>query len=65
VSKLIFLEIKQLIDLLPKAPFNFDATMHKPDHFPSADNKWEPGIRWQTMIWKKVPIGLKFENMET
>jgi len=65
VSKPIFLEIKQVIELFPKAPFNFDSTIHKPDHFPSTDNEWEPGIRWQTMIWKKVPIGLKFENQVT
>jgi len=45
VSKPIFLEIKQVIELLPKAPFNFDATMHKPDHFPSTDNEGKTGIR--------------------
>jgi len=65
VSKPIFLEINQVTELFPKAPFNFDATIHKPDHFPSTDNEWKPGIRWQTMIWKKVPIGLKFENQGT
>ena len=65
MSKPIFLEIKRVTELFPKAPFNFDATMHKPDHFPTADNEWEPGIRWQTMIWKKVPIGFKFENKGT
>jgi len=62
VSKPIFLEIKQVTELFPKAPFNFDATMHKPDHFPSADNKWETGMRWQTILWEKIPLGLKFEN---
>lgn len=51
--------------LLPKAPFNFDATMHKPDHFPSADNAWEPGIRWQTMLWQERSLGLKFEDQGT
>lgn len=65
MSKPIILKIKQVKELFPKAPFNFDSTMHKPDHFPSADNKWEPGIRWQTMLWKKVLIGLKFENQAT
>ena len=39
------LEFKHTVELFPKAPFNFDATMHKPDHFPSSDNEWEPGIR--------------------
>ncbi|GAG66052.1 unnamed protein product, partial [marine sediment metagenome] len=37
MSKLMILKFKHIIELLPKAPFNFDSTMHKPDHFPSAD----------------------------
>jgi 3-methyladenine DNA glycosylase/8-oxoguanine DNA glycosylase len=49
-------------EVAPAAPFHFDATLHKPDHFPSPDNAWEPGIRWQTMLWQDVPLGLKFEN---
>jgi 3-methyladenine DNA glycosylase/8-oxoguanine DNA glycosylase len=44
----------------PTAPFAFDATFHKPDHFPSGDNAWEPGIRWQTWNWQGQPLGLKF-----
>ena len=58
----IYLQCKTGIELFPKAPFNFDATLHKPDHFPSADNAWEPGIRWQTMLWQDEHLGLKFEN---
>ena len=65
MSKPLVLEAKRTIELSPKAPFNFDATMHKPDHFPSADNEWEPGIRWQTMLWQNRPLGLKFENQGT
>ncbi len=65
MSKSLFLEKKRVIELVPRAPFNFDATMHKPDHFPSADNEWKPGIRWQTMLWQKVPLGLKFEKRGT
>jgi DNA-3-methyladenine glycosylase II len=49
-------------DLIPAAPFNFDATLHKPDHFPTPDNAWTPGVRWQTMRWQGVPLGLKFED---
>ena len=26
------------VELRPRAPFHFDSTMHKPDHFPSRDN---------------------------
>ena len=65
MTKPLLLEAKRTIELLPQAPFNFDATMHKPDHFPSADNDWEPGIRWQTMLWQNVPLGLKLENQGT
>lgn len=54
--------ISHLLDLHPSAPFNFDATLHKPDHFPSADNAWEPGIRWQTMLWQGETLGLKIED---
>ncbi|OGD90941.1 hypothetical protein A3D81_00410 [Candidatus Curtissbacteria bacterium RIFCSPHIGHO2_02_FULL_40_17] len=31
------------VSISPVAPFNFDATFHKPDHFTSVDNKWQPG----------------------
>ena len=50
------------LELLPLAPFNFDATFHKPDHFTSGDNHWEPGIRWQTWYWQGQQLGLKFIN---
>jgi len=52
---------KYEIALAPRAPFHFDATMHKPDHFPAADNAWVPGVRWQTMRWQGSALGLKFE----
>jgi 3-methyladenine DNA glycosylase/8-oxoguanine DNA glycosylase len=55
----------ETIRLRPTAPFNFDATLHKPDHFPSADTAWEPGIRWQTMRWRGLPLGLKLEGRGT
>jgi len=48
--------------LTPRAPFHFDATLHKPDHFPSGDNLWEPGVRWQTARWGGEPLGLRLTN---
>ena len=48
--------------LTPKAPFNFDATFHKPSHFPSSDCFWEKNKYWQTMLWKGEKLGLVFEN---
>lgn len=53
------------VALAPTRPFHFDATMHKPDHFPSPDNAWEPGVRWQTMRWRGEPLGLRFEGRGT
>ena len=51
---------KQIINIVPLAPFNFDATFHKPAHFASGDNCWIPGIRWQTFLFIDVPLGVKF-----
>lgn len=65
MSKSKTLKAKHVIEIFPKAPFNFDTTLHKPDHFPSSDNAWEPGIRWQTMRWQNEPLGLKFEKQGT
>jgi len=62
MTKRMTLQTRQVGELLPSAPFNFDATMHKPDHFPAPDNAWEPGVRWQTMLWQDAPLGLKFED---
>lgn len=52
----------ETVEIIPTAPFNFDATFHKPDHFTSGDNYWEKGIRWQTWMWKGKFLGLKFVN---
>ncbi|MGC9469849.1 MAG: DNA-3-methyladenine glycosylase family protein [Anaerolineae bacterium] len=59
------LTTKQTVELVPEAPFFFDATFYKPDHFPSPDNAWEPGIRWQTMLWQGRTLGLRFDNQGT
>ena len=56
------LERVHSLALTPTAPFNFDATLFKPDHFPSGDNHWEPGIRWQTCCWEGRQLGLKIIN---
>jgi hypothetical protein len=56
------LKAQYIVELIPAAPFNFDATLHKPDHFPAADTRWEPGTRWQTMRWQGQPLGLRFKN---
>jgi 3-methyladenine DNA glycosylase/8-oxoguanine DNA glycosylase len=62
VSRALQLKHKRVIEIEPTPPFNFDATLHKPDHFPTSDNAWQPGIRWQTMRWQGKCLGLVFEN---
>ena len=62
MSKTIKLKLRKTFFLKPTAPFSFDKTIHKPDHFTSGDNIWQPGIRWQTWRWRGVPLGLKIEN---
>lgn len=59
------LALQQVVELFPTAPFHFDATLHKSDHFPSVDSAWGSGIRWQTMRWQGQSLGLKFEDQGT
>ena len=59
------LKLHKTVKIKPKAPFDFDSTFHKPDHFTSGDNLWEPGIKWQTWNWRKTPLGIKFINKGT
>jgi 3-methyladenine DNA glycosylase/8-oxoguanine DNA glycosylase len=65
MSNAIPLPNRYTIELFPAWPFNFDATIHKPDHFPAADNEWESGVRWQTMLWQGTPLGIRFEDQGT
>lgn len=50
------------LDVVPTQPFAFDPTFHKPDHFPSQDSAWEPGVRWQTLRLGNQPFGLRIED---
>jgi len=53
------------VEITPSAPFAFDPTFHKPDHFTSGGNLWESGTRWHTLNWQGIPLGLKFANNGT
>lgn len=53
---------EQEIEITPTSPFHFNATFYKPGHFPSSDTKWEPGKRWQTMLWRGEKLGLIYED---
>ncbi len=59
------LNYEQIVEIKPTSPFAFDPTFHKPDHFTSGDNYWEPKIRWQTWNFKGNCLGIKFENTGT
>lgn len=65
MSKTIILAYRTSIFLSPLSPYNFDATIHKPSHFPSADNEWAKGKYWITMLWRNKTLGLKLENQGT
>jgi 3-methyladenine DNA glycosylase/8-oxoguanine DNA glycosylase len=65
VKNAVPLDARHVVHLVPVAPLHFDATVHKPDHFPSPDNAWSPGIRWQTMRWRGVPLGLRLQDVGT
>ena len=56
------LNYKTSLIFYPKAPYHFDATLHKPSHFPSSDNEWVKGNYWITMRWHGVKLGLKLIN---
>lgn len=60
--KPINLKERHTIVIFPAVPFHFNATFHKPDHFSSGDNDWQPGVRWQTMLWGGKHLGLVFKN---
>jgi len=62
MRKVINFNKKFAIILKPVVPYNFDATIHKPSHFPSSDNEWSKGKYWITMVWKGKYLGLKLEN---
>ena len=65
MEKIINLNKNFSVILKPTPPYNFDATTHKPSHFPSSDNEWSNGKYWITMLWKGKYLGLKFENRGT
>jgi 3-methyladenine DNA glycosylase/8-oxoguanine DNA glycosylase len=65
MKKPIKLNFQKIIKIKPKAPFDFDSTFHKPDHFTSGDNLWQKGVKWQTWNWKRTFLGIKFIDRGT
>lgn len=46
----------------PPAPFNFEATVYNPAHFPTPTEVHKPSFWWQATRIKELPLGFKFEN---
>lgn len=65
MSKTVELKINTVLTIEPKPPYSFDATIHKPSHFPSSDNEWAKGKYWITMLWRDKIFGLKLEDKGT
>lgn len=53
------------VEIIPTSPFHFDATFFKPAHFTTNDRRWQPGKRWQTLLWRGKKLGTIFENTGT
>jgi hypothetical protein len=54
MARTLNLDKKISVEIAPIAPFNFDATVYKSDHFPTPDHIWED-IFWQRKEGKKIP----------
>jgi 3-methyladenine DNA glycosylase/8-oxoguanine DNA glycosylase len=57
------LSLVETLIIEPTIPFDFDGTFHKPDHFTTDDHEYVKGIRWQTMNWNGIKLGLKISNI--
>ena len=53
---------RESFQLFPRPPFHFDATFHKPSHFPAPITAWEPGFYWMTLHLGPSICGLRIEN---
>ncbi len=61
--KNLTLSKKTVTYLSPTNPFNFNATLHKPSHFPDQLTISEKDRFWQTMRLNNGAFGIKMENV--
>jgi 3-methyladenine DNA glycosylase/8-oxoguanine DNA glycosylase len=59
------MKLQKTIVLKPKAPFSFNYTFHKPDHFTKHDDIWIKDTVWQALNWHEISLGIKFSNEGT
>jgi len=62
-EKITVLNSEVAVKVKPKAPFNFDATVHKPSHFPAPVNEYQEGVYWTTIRIDDSRLGLKMKNL--
>jgi len=65
MTKLLVLTKKKSLILEPKAPYNFDKTVHDPSHFPAPIEIWDHGRFWKTTRLKNKILGIKLESIGT
>jgi 3-methyladenine DNA glycosylase/8-oxoguanine DNA glycosylase len=61
-EKTVELNAKFMVEAKPRAPFNFDATVHKPSHFPAPVEDYVEGVYWRTMRIGDKVLGLNMRN---
>jgi 3-methyladenine DNA glycosylase/8-oxoguanine DNA glycosylase len=61
-KKTVELNAEATVEVKPKAPFNFDATVHKPSHFPAPVEDYCEGVLWRAMRLDNKVLGLKIKN---
>src|SRR3989344_1980213 len=59
------LKHKTSIEVRPKEPYNFDATVFKPSHYPDPLKIYETGKYWFTMRFENKIYGIKMESVGT
>lgn len=67
ISNKMKLNQSKKFTLIPKPPFHFDGTFHKPSHFPNKLklDDWEYGKYWQSLRIGKRVFGLKIVDVGT
>jgi 3-methyladenine DNA glycosylase/8-oxoguanine DNA glycosylase len=65
MAKVVTLNRKKVLFVEPKAPYNFDATVFKPSHYPSPLEFYEKGRYWLALGLKNKIFGIKLEDKGT
>ncbi|MCX6749579.1 MAG: hypothetical protein NTW17_02425 [Candidatus Pacearchaeota archaeon] len=54
---------RKLIEITPKSPYNFDATVFKPSYYPDYTKSYEKGKYWFVLNINNKIYGIKMENI--